>query len=206
MNETLIGVVAIAVAFLFLFYVNKWDLVDMTGLAKKRAIQGMPLLAKSLSMKFKSGDTKLHQGELSLKTKQYKLTIFPDHNRISVHFNQPLGIYLLSGKDPRNSDRPKDLKEISFSASPLNTFFLEHLATNKAEKENRFNNPDVELALTQFIDTWAGRKFSSFALRNDILHITFAYSDYLPLALMETATPQVIALANALSHSDRVNK
>ncbi|MBV1884207.1 MAG: hypothetical protein KUG82_21380, partial [Pseudomonadales bacterium] len=63
MNDNVYGLIAIILVFIFFFYVNKWDLVDMTGLAKKTAIKGMPALAKRLAMQHEIGKTDIHQGE-----------------------------------------------------------------------------------------------------------------------------------------------
>ena len=199
MNENVIGAIAIIVCFLFLFYVNKWDLVDMTGLAKKSAVQGMPSLAESMSMTLEPGRTEIRQGELFRKTKHYELTVLPDLNRISVTFNQQLGIYLLDKKDPRKANRPKNLNTVDFTALALNKTFLEHLATNEKSAERLTANPDVEQSLITFFDSWGGRKLSSFSLRNDTLHVVFEYRGYLPLSLIQNATPLIINFADAIT-------
>jgi len=199
MNENLIGAIAIIVGFLFLFYINKWDLVDMTGLAKKSAVNGMPSLAESMSMTLEPGRTDIRQGELVRKTKQYELTILPDLNRISVSFNQQLGIYLLDKKDPRKANRPKNLNGVDFAAPSLNKIFLEHLATNERSAKRLTDNPDVEQALLAFFDSWGGRKLSSFSLRDDTLHVVFEYRGYLPLSLIQDATPLIVNFADAIT-------
>ena len=205
MNESWYSFIAIIFGFLFLFYINKWDLVDMTGLAKKRAIKGMPALSKRLKMKHDVGRTDLRQGELSFKTKQYEVNILADHNRISVIFNRPLGIYLLSGKDQRKSGRPENLQDIIFSKNKLNEFFKEQLIHSKTTENGSFNNSILEESLVEFIEKFKGRKFTNFSLRDDTLHIIFAYRDYLPLPLIEEATPKIINIANALISVNRDN-
>jgi len=199
MNGNVIGAIAIIVGFLFLFYVNKWDLVDMTGLAKKSAAQGMPSLAESMSMTLEPGRTDIRQGELFRKTKHYELTVLPDLNRISVTFNQQLGIYLLDKKDPRKANRPKNLNTVDFAAPTLNKVFLEHLATNEKSAERLTANPDVEQSLIAFFDSWGGRKLSSFSLRNDTLHVVFEYRGYLPLSLIQNATPLIVNFVDAIT-------
>jgi len=199
MNGNVIGAIAIIVGFLFLFYVNKWDLVDMTGLAKKSAVQGMPSLAESMSMTLEPGRTDIRQGELFRKTKHYELTVLPDLNRISVTFNQQLGIYLLDKKDPRKANRPKNLNTVDFAAPTLNKVFLEHLATNEKSAERLTANPDVEQSLIAFFDSWGGRKLSSFSLRNDTLHVVFEYRGYLPLSLIQNATPLIVNFVDAIT-------
>lgn len=199
MNENVIGTIAIIVGLLFLFYINKWDLVDMTGLAKKGAIEGMPSLAESMSMTLEPGRTDMRQGELVRRTKHYELTILPDLNRISVSFNQQLGIYLLDKKDPRKANRPKDLDTVNFSTPSLNKIFLEHLATNEMSAKRLTANPDVEQTLLAFFDRWDGRKLSSFSLRGDTLHVVFEYRGYLPLSLIQNATPLIVNFADAIT-------
>ncbi len=199
MNENLIGTAAIIVGFLFLFYINKWDLVDMTGIAKKSAVNGMPSLAETMSMTLEPGRTDLRQGELFRKTKYYELTVLPDLSRISVSFNQQLGIYLLDKKDLRKANRPKNLQSVDFTTPSLNTIFLEHLATNEKSAKRLTANPDVEQSLVLFFDTWGGRKLSSFSLRNDTLHVVFEYRGYLPLSLIQEATPLIANFADAIT-------
>jgi len=199
MNENLIGPIAIIVGFLFLFYINKWDLVDMTGLAKKSAVKGMPALAESMSMTLEPGRTDIRQGELFRKTKHYELTVLPDLNRISVSFNQQLGIYLLDKKDPRKANRPQNLTSVDFTETSLNKVFLEHLATNKKSANRLTANPAVEQSLVAFFGAWEGRKLSSFSLRDDTLHVVFEYRGYLPLSLIQNATPLIANFADAIT-------
>ena len=170
----------------------------MTGLAKKTAIKGMPALAKRLAMQHEIGKTDIHQGELLSKSQHYECTILADHNRISVIFDRSLGLYLLSGKDPRKNNRPNDLHDIKFSNPALNRFFREQLVRSKITNNESFNHFELEQSLVKFIESFAGRKFTSFSLRDDTLHIVFAYRDYLPLSLIESATPKILNIANAL--------
>ena len=171
----------------------------MTGLAKKSAVEGMPALAESMSMVLESGRTDIRQGELFRKTKHYELTVLPDLNRISVSFNQQLGIYLLDKKDPRKVDRPQNLISVDFVAPSLNKIFLEHLAINEKSANRLTVNPDVEQTLIAFFDAWGGRKLSSFSLRNDTLHVVFEYRGYLPLSLIQNATPLIANFADAIT-------
>ena len=80
----------------------------------------------------------------------------------------------------------------------LNCFFKEQLVRSKITNNESFNHFELELALVEFIESFAGRKFTSFSLRDDTLHIVFAYRDYLPISLIEAATPIILNIANAL--------
>lgn len=203
MEENVIGVAAIIAAFLVLFYVNKWDLVDMTGLAKKSAIAGMPALSDTLSMGYEKGRTHIRQGELSLKRKRFTLKVLPDLNRIEISFTQALGVFLLNNKDKRKNDRDGKLEGIHFQRDVINGFFVEKVVANAKAKRRVEGNDDLETALAEFITSWDGRKLTSFALRDDTLHVVFAYNGYLPLPLIEEVTPLLIAFSEAIVATPR---
>ena len=199
MNEDLTALLVIISAFCLIFYLNKWELMDMTGLAKKSAIKKMDELADSLSMNFEAGRTIFRQGELTLKTKRYEIKILPDHNRISISFNKQTGIYLLNHIDQRKNLRPSNLSEFKFKKSKLNTFFTEQLSRNDKATINFLELENIEEILLKFVNRWDGRKLSGFALRDDTLHIIFSYRNYLPINLMSEVTPLIMELAKIIS-------
>lgn len=192
MNDPLVSGLITIVVILVAGYFAKLDMADITGLARRAAINATPPLAQELGYELIPARTPDKQGGLKKDFGRYEIKVEGNASRIQVDFKKDMGLVLSTLAN--NDFGLGKTDPIEFSNSELNKFFK--LRGAKAQLQQK--QQAIEAALAPLQQQFANRKLKFLYLKDEYLRITFAYRHYLPADTLKSALPAVEQAANAL--------